>query len=59
MLTGFFLVGYGAARSVAEFFREPDVFLGFFAGGTTMGQLLSLPMVAIGVVVIVRSTRKP
>ena len=59
VLTGFFLVGYGAARSVAEFFREPDVFLGFFAGGTTMGQLLSLPMVAIGVVVIVRSTRKP
>ena len=58
VLTGFFLVGYGAGRSVAEFFREPDIFLGFFAGGTTMGQWLSLPMVVIGAIVIVRSTRK-
>jgi phosphatidylglycerol:prolipoprotein diacylglycerol transferase len=47
-LTGTFLVGYGLARIVAEFFREPDDFLGFLIGGATMGQLLSVPMVLAG-----------
>jgi phosphatidylglycerol:prolipoprotein diacylglycerol transferase len=32
-----------------EFFREPDVQIGFLAGGVTMGQLLSLPVLAAGV----------
>ena len=42
-LTGAFLVGYGIARIIGEFFREPDAFLGFLFGGATMGQLLSHP----------------
>ena len=45
-LGGAFLIGYGIARSIGELFREPDVQLGFLAGGLTMGQLLSLPMIA-------------
>ena len=49
-LTGLFLLGYGLARFTAEFAREPDVFLGFLAFGLSMGQILSLPMVAIGLV---------
>ena len=49
-LTGLFLVGYGVARFTAEFAREPDVFLGFLAFGLSMGQILSLPMIAIGIV---------
>ena len=48
-LTGLFLAGYGVARFIGEFSREPDVFLGFLAFGLSMGQLLSLPMVVIGV----------
>jgi phosphatidylglycerol:prolipoprotein diacylglycerol transferase len=48
-VSGLFLIGYGTFRFVAEFAREPDAFLGFLAGGLTMGQLLSLPMVALGV----------
>jgi phosphatidylglycerol:prolipoprotein diacylglycerol transferase len=47
-LGGIFLIGYGIARSIAELFREPDAHLGFLAGGITMGQLLSLPMVLVG-----------
>ncbi len=47
-LTGLFLAGYGAARIVGETFREPDAHLGFLAGGLTMGQILSLPMVVAG-----------
>ena len=54
MLTGVFLVGYGLARITGEFFREPDAFLGFLAFGATMGQLLSIPMVLVGVWLIRR-----
>jgi phosphatidylglycerol:prolipoprotein diacylglycerol transferase len=54
-LGGIFLIGYGAARSIAELFREPDAHLGFLLGGLTMGQLLSLPMVLIGILLVVRS----
>lgn len=47
-LTGIFLIGYGVARIVGEFFREPDDFLGYLWQGATMGQLLSFPMILAG-----------
>jgi phosphatidylglycerol:prolipoprotein diacylglycerol transferase len=43
-----FLIGYGVFRFLAEFAREPDSFLGPLALGLSMGQWLSLPMVAAG-----------
>ncbi len=44
-----FLVGYGAARTFVEFFRQPDEQLGFLYGHwLTMGMLLSAPMVLLG-----------
>ncbi len=54
-LTGIFLVGYGVARIIGEFFREPDAFLGFLFAGATMGQLLSLPMILAGTWLIARA----
>jgi phosphatidylglycerol:prolipoprotein diacylglycerol transferase len=54
-LTGAFLVGYGIARSTGEFFREPDVFLGYLVGGVTMGQLLCIPMLLAGFWLILRT----
>jgi phosphatidylglycerol:prolipoprotein diacylglycerol transferase len=48
------VAGYGLFRFCVEFFREPDQQLGFLWGGATMGQLLSLPMFLVGVVMIVR-----
>jgi phosphatidylglycerol:prolipoprotein diacylglycerol transferase len=48
-LSGAFLAGYGLARILGEFFREPDPQLGFLFGPVTMGQLLSLPMVLVGI----------
>ena len=47
-VSGLFLVGYGVLRFVAEFFREPDNFLGLLALGMSMGQWLCLPMIAFG-----------
>ena len=58
-VVGVFAIGYGAARITCEFFREPDVQLGFVAlNWLTMGQLLSLVMIAFGIVLIVLSRRK-
>ncbi len=48
-LTGIFVAGYGIARITGEFFREPDWFLGFLPFGTTMGQILSIPMILAGI----------
>ena len=55
LLTGIFLVGYAMARIIGEFFRQPDAFLGFLYAGATMGQVLSLPMLAAGLVLIARA----
>jgi phosphatidylglycerol:prolipoprotein diacylglycerol transferase len=57
LLTGAFIAGYGMARVVAEMFREPDPQLGFLAFGTTMGQLLSLPLIVIGLWLVARACR--
>ncbi|MCF7980583.1 MAG: prolipoprotein diacylglyceryl transferase [Pseudomonadales bacterium] len=48
-VSGLFLIGYGLSRFTAEFFRQPDAHLGFIAfGWLTMGQLLTLPMIGVG-----------
>ncbi len=47
-VSGLFLVGYGLLRFIAEYFREPDSFLGVLALGLSMGQWLCLPMMAAG-----------
>ena len=53
-----FLMGYGVLRFLVEYTREPDAFLGLLAGGLSMGQLLSLPMIAAGAVIFLWSSRK-
>ena len=58
-VSGLFLLGYGALRFLAEFAREPDAFLGLLAGGLSMGQLLSLPMVAGGLWLMLRAAPPP
>ncbi len=52
-VTGMFMIGYGAFRSFCEFFREPDDgFLGIMTLGISMGQWLSLPMIAAGIALL-------
>ena len=47
-VSGAFLVGYGVLRFFAEFFREPDAFLGLLTFGMSMGQWLCVPMILAG-----------
>ena len=58
-VAGAFLAGYGAARFVGEFFRQPDAHLGFLFAGATMGQLLSVPMIAVGAWLMLRARPEP
>jgi phosphatidylglycerol:prolipoprotein diacylglycerol transferase len=57
-LTGWILTLYALFRIFVEFFREPDVQIGFLTGGVTMGQLLSLPVLAGGVWLLVRTRKR-
>ena len=51
---GLFLIMYGCFRFIMEFVREPDVQLGYLWGGwLTMGQLLSVPLILVGIGVLV------
>jgi phosphatidylglycerol:prolipoprotein diacylglycerol transferase len=54
-ISGVFLIGYGTARIISEFFREPDAYLGYLIFGATMGQLLSLPLIAVGLFLLLRA----
>ena len=59
-VTGLFLAGYGLFRFVVEFFREPDAALGFvIADWVTMGQLLSVPLIIFGIILLILALRKP
>ncbi len=53
--SGIFALGYGLSRIVVEFVREPDAHLGYFCGFITMGMILSLPLVAVGIWLLLRS----
>jgi len=54
-----FLIGYGCLRFAVEFFREPDDFLGLLALNLSMGQWLSLPMIAAGIGLLAWAWRRP
>ena len=57
LMIGLFLTGYGLSRVFVELFRQPDEQLGFLFNAITMGQLLSLPMVIVGIWLIRRAAR--
>jgi phosphatidylglycerol:prolipoprotein diacylglycerol transferase len=48
-ISGFFLLGYGVCRFLAEYARDPDSFLGLLGLGLSMGQWLCVPMMVFGV----------
>jgi phosphatidylglycerol:prolipoprotein diacylglycerol transferase len=54
---GLWALVYGASRILVEFFREPDAHIGYIAGFITMGMIYSLPLVAVGLWLLVRSLK--
>lgn len=57
-ISAVFLMGYGTFRFLVEFTREPDDFLGLLLGGLSMGQLLSIPMVIIGLALFIWAAKR-
>lgn len=59
-VSGVFALGYGLGRFTVEFFREPDADKGFIAfNWLTMGQLLSTPLIILGILLLVLAYRQP
>jgi phosphatidylglycerol:prolipoprotein diacylglycerol transferase len=59
-VSGLFALLYGIFRFLVEFVREPDAHIGYLAfGWLTMGQVLSLPLVALGLFLLWLSRRAP
>ena len=57
LVAGTFVLGYALSRICVEFFREPDAQLGYLLGTSwlTMGMVLSLPMVLVGIWAMMRA----
>ncbi|MCP5369315.1 MAG: prolipoprotein diacylglyceryl transferase [Rickettsiaceae bacterium] len=55
LLTGYFLSFYALFRIIVEFIREPDEKLGYFAQYFTMGQMLSIPMLLVGIFLLLKA----
>ena len=58
LIIGLFAVCYSIAQIICEFYREPDIQLGFLWGGLTMGMLLSLPLMLAGFGFILLARRR-
>jgi len=55
-ISGLFAIFYGVFRFLVEFVREPDAHIGYLAfGWVTMGQVLSLPLILVGVFLLWRA----
>jgi phosphatidylglycerol:prolipoprotein diacylglycerol transferase len=60
LMSGLFALMYGCFRFAVEFVRVPDPQLGYLAWGwLTMGQIQSLPLILVGVVLIAMSRKAP
>lgn len=57
-ISALFMLGYGLFRFSCEFFREPDVQLGFIVEQVTMGQILCIPMIVAGIIFYVMAGRQ-
>ncbi len=55
LASGLFALTYACSRIIVEFVRQPDAQVGFFGGFVTMGMILSLPLIAIGIWLLARA----
>lgn len=59
-IAGAWIFLYGVSRIIVEFFRQPDAHIGYLAGGwLTMGMVLSVPMLMVGIFVMIRAKPVP
>lgn len=59
IISAVFLIIYSCSRVCMEFFREPDTQIGFIYGHITLGQILSLPFLFLGIYILHRAIHQP
>jgi len=59
LVMGIFLAGYGISRAALENVRQPDAHLSNLPLGLTMGMMLSVPMIIVGLILIARALKRP
>ena len=57
IVSGFFLLFYGIFRFLIEFIREPDSHIGFIYNFLTMGQILCIPIILFGLIILLNKKR--
>ena len=57
IISSVFLIMYATSRICMEFFREPDAQIGFIANNITMGQILSIPFLLLGLFILSKSIK--
>lgn len=58
-VSGVFALGYGCARFFTEYFRMPDYEVSFAGWTISAGQMLSLPMIVLGLILLIVAYKKP
>ena len=58
-VSGVFALGYGCARFFTEYFRMPDYEVSIAGWTISAGQMLSLPMIAVGLILLILAYRNP
>jgi len=58
LISGSFLLIYSLSRILIEFFREPDQHIGYIIPNVTMGMILSIPLMLIGLILVINSVKK-
>ena len=58
LISGLFILLYAVFRGIVELYRQPDAQLGFLFFGLTMGQLLSVPLFIVGMLVVFYTLKK-
>lgn len=58
LISGYFLLIYSLSRILIEFFREPDHHIGYIIPNVTMGIILSIPLMLIGLILVINSVKK-
>ena len=59
LMSGVFLIGYGIARFIVEFYRQPDAQLGYYFNYFSMGQILCALMIIAGLIILIRRVKNP
>ena len=58
LISAIFLIFYGVFRIISEIYRLPDEQIGYIFGQVTIGMIISIPMIILGIIILNRKNGK-